>query len=289
MGSRLNRKREFSLNINGMIIAGIAYGDPENTPILALHGWLDNAATFEQLASELSDQYILAIDFIGHGKSSHRDSNAPYYIWDNIVELSNVLDALELQRVSLLGHSMGASIAMMFAACFPQRVNRLFLIEGIAPLSYVADALPSLMGKAIRQRVKAQNRQAKGYRCFDEMITARVNGRFPVSESAAKLLVERGSIKKSDGYYWSSDSALLLPSINRMNELQIMAFLDQLETPVTVYLGQDGLRTELWDSYFKKIKSLKLEIFSGNHHLHVYPASAKEIAVSIESDLINSQ
>ena len=278
----MNIKREFSLDINGITVAGIAYGNSQNAPLLALHGWLDNAASFEQLAKELPERHVLAIDFVGHGKSSHRDANASYYIWDNVVDLNNVLDALKLEQVDIVGHSMGASIAMMFAACFPEKVKQLYLIEGIAPLNYATQELPQLMRKAIRQRVKAQNRQARGYRCFDQMVEARVNGRFPVSINAARLLVERGSVKRGEDFFWSSDPALLLPSINRMNETQIMAFLEQVDVPVIVFLGEDGLRSDLWNQYFEKIKTLKVEVFSGNHHLHVYPCGARKIAALVD-------
>ena len=54
-----------------MKIGALAFGDKKNPPILALHGWLDNAASFARLAPLLKEYYVISIDFPGHGKSDH--------------------------------------------------------------------------------------------------------------------------------------------------------------------------------------------------------------------------
>lgn len=278
MGVILNIKREFCLDINGLTIAGVAHGDPENPPLLALHGWLDNAASFDLLASHLSDRYLLAIDFIGHGKSSHRPEKTAYYIWENIADLQLVIDALCLERIDIVAHSMGAGIAMLFAASFPEKVGRLFLIDGIAPQRYLAEELPQLMAKAVRHKVRAVERKPKAYADLSTMIAARAKGRFPVSLDAAKLLVDRGSRCEAGDYYWSSDPALLLPSLLRMDTHQVTAFLQQVKAPVFVYLGDQGLMNETWEEYFKLVTDIQVSIFKGNHHLHMDSAGAKEIS-----------
>jgi len=277
----LNKKREFSLNFNDLLMAGVVFGDDNAVPVLALHGWLDNAESFSMLAPKLTDRKVIALDFIGHGKSSHRDASQPYYIWDNVADVCCALDELGFDKIDIMGHSMGASVAMLFAACFPERVGQLYLIEGLAPLSYPANELPQLMAKAIRKRMTVKGRQAHPQKDLFKLIAARANGRFPLSLYAAKLLVERGVTKMSDGYRWSSDPALLLPSINRMDEAQIIAFLQSLKVSVSLYLADEGLVDDQWRKYFDYVPKLHIYTFSGNHHLHLQERGAAQIAKAV--------
>jgi len=266
------------LNFNDLLMTGVVFGDENAVPILGLHGWLDNAASFSMLAPQLTDRKVIALDFIGHGKSSHRNASQPYYLWDNVVDVYCALDELGIDKIDIMGHSMGASVAMLFAACFPERVGQLYLIEGLAPLNYPANELPQLMAKAIRKRIAVKGREARAQKDLSKLITARANGRFPLSQYAATLLVERGVTKESDGYRWSSDAALLLPSINRMDEAQIVAFLQSLKMNVSLYLADEGLVDDQWRKYFDYVPQLQVYTFRGNHHLHLQEHGAIQIA-----------
>ena len=98
---------ELRFDVNGHVIAALAYGDPDAPVVLGLHGWLDNAATFNQLAPLLKGVRFIALDLMGHGYSDHRPPSMPYYIWDNVVDVVAVADELGLEELHLLGHSMG--------------------------------------------------------------------------------------------------------------------------------------------------------------------------------------
>ena len=100
---------------DGVTVAAKAWG-PEDADerIIAVHGFLDNAATFDRLVPLLLSQSvrnhnlsmrIVAIDLSGHGKSSHR---LVQYSYDNswIIEVITVADALGWDRFGLIGHSM---------------------------------------------------------------------------------------------------------------------------------------------------------------------------------------
>jgi len=283
MVNTLNRKKDFTLNINGIKMTGVAYGDSRHPPMLALHGWLDNAASFALLAEQLPNRYLIALDFIGHGKSAHRCATTPYYIWDNVTEVYLAMQQLKLHSVDVIGHSMGASIAMLFAASFPSKVEKLYLIEGIAPLHYDVQQLPALMASAIRKRVRTGSKTPKRYPSVDALIKARMNARFPVSERAAQLLVERGSLEQEGEFIWSNDPALLLPSINRMCPEQIMSFLHTVEAKVHLFLAQEGLLSEQWQLYIQQLQKIQIDTFTGNHHLHMQESGAIAISKAISA------
>ncbi|EAW73255.1 hCG1987678, isoform CRA_a [Homo sapiens] len=89
-------------------IAAKAWGSLQGPPVLCLHGWLDNASSFDRLIPLLpQDFYYVAMDFGGHGLSSHYSPGVPYYLQTFVSEIRRVVAALKWNRFSILGHSFG--------------------------------------------------------------------------------------------------------------------------------------------------------------------------------------
>ncbi|MEO5830348.1 MAG: alpha/beta fold hydrolase, partial [Rhodanobacter sp.] len=111
------------------------WGDASLPPLLALHGWLDNAGSFARLAPLLTGRHhVIALELPGHGHSEHLSAGSNYHFLDYVRDVLAVADALRLERFALLGHSLGAGVASLVAAAIPQRISQLFLIEGLGPL-----------------------------------------------------------------------------------------------------------------------------------------------------------
>ena len=110
---------EIRLNLPHIEMAAHLYGPEDGQPVIALHGWLDNAATFSRLAPLLPGLRILALDFAGHGYSAHRPAGGSYLLWDNVLDVLLVAQAMGWERFSLLGHSMGAIVSVLLAAAMP--------------------------------------------------------------------------------------------------------------------------------------------------------------------------
>ncbi|MGB0467451.1 MAG: alpha/beta hydrolase [Pontibacterium sp.] len=274
---------EIRFEVNGHMIAATSSGNPEAPAVIALHGWLDNAATFNQMIPFLKGMRFIALDLMGHGYSDHRPPSMPYYIWDNVADVIGIADELGLEQLNLVGHSMGASVASLLAGAFPDRVKRLCLIEGIAPLVYAPQDLPALMAQALDKRRKMRGRRLKPYASMDDAIEARMRGRFPVSAEAAAWLVNRGAIHGEDGVYWRNDASLVLPSILRMSEEQVQAFLNNITADVDLILGKQGLEMDALEANVGRISQLKMHRFQGNHHLHLEPEAAEQIATLVNA------
>ena len=113
-------------------------------PIVAIHGWMDNAATFDRMAPLMPGHPFVAMDLPGHGFSDPRPAGFRYHNTDYFDDVLAVLDALyPQQKVILLGHSLGAGIQMMLAGLLPERVQALVMIEGLGLVAHSAS--PSIM------------------------------------------------------------------------------------------------------------------------------------------------
>ncbi len=270
--------REIMLSAGGYQVAAVEYGDPEGKPVLALHGWLDNAASFYAMGEHLKGIRLIALDLIGHGRSDHRPEAMPYHIWDNVADLHAVLQVLELEKVDLIGHSMGASVVMLFAATFPERVGQIMLIEGLGPLAYEVDELPTLLAEAIVKRNRMATRALKPYGSWDDAVVARMNGRWPVDRAAAEALLERGLTRTEKGYIWSNDPKLLMPSLVRFSPDQIRSFLRSVKSEAIVIVADNGAADSIIDRWLDDLSHAEVVRMQGSHHLHLTPNVAEDLA-----------
>lgn len=118
------RKRTVRLE-NGIELAYVEIGSPSAHPVLLLHGYTDSSRVWTLLAPRLRDFRLLIPDQRGHGASS-----APtccYTPSDMAEDARLFLDALGIERASVVGHSMGSMVAQVLAAEHPDRVDRLVL------------------------------------------------------------------------------------------------------------------------------------------------------------------
>ncbi len=102
--------------------------------ILCLHGLTANSRFWDCLASALSPRHkIMAMDLRGRGLSDKPPTG--YSINHHCQDILALIDDLGLERPVLMGHSLGAFISLVFAAQYPDRVDRLILVDGGGKLS----------------------------------------------------------------------------------------------------------------------------------------------------------
>ncbi len=263
--------RELNFNVNGMDFAAQEWGDPAQLPVLALHGWLDNAASFFALAPRLKNLHIIALDMAGHGKTGHRPGQMAYTYWDDINDILAAADHLGWERFALLGHSRGAIIGTLAAGAFPERFIALGLVEGLLPEPSHPEDAPQQLAKAIQGLRVQQQKTPSVYSDIKIAIKARERGMFPLGHAAAKALTERGVVVQSGGFSWSTDPRLLAPSMIKLSREQLHAFVHRVSSPVKLLLAENGLPT-LYENYLNEVAQfahVDCEVLPGGHHLHM--------------------
>ncbi|KMM37293.1 2-succinyl-6-hydroxy-2,4-cyclohexadiene-1-carboxylate synthase [Guptibacillus hwajinpoensis] len=100
----------------------------EGEPILLLHGFTGSSSNWQPFIDKWSSSFqIIAVDLIGHGKSSKPDDPSFYSMETMSGYLKKVLDRLNVNKVHLLGYSMGGRLALSFAIQYPSLVKSLIL------------------------------------------------------------------------------------------------------------------------------------------------------------------
>ena len=258
---------EIRLSLPHIELAAHIFGPQDGLPVIALHGWLDNANSFARLAPKLSGLRIVAVDFAGHGHSDHRPRGAGYALADYAFDVLCVAEQLGWKQFALLGHSLGAIVSVIIAGSFPERVTRLALIDGIVLRSGPDIDAAENMGKALEAQLAHGHKRKSVHPTLDRAIEARMKGMVAVSREAAELLAQRGLMPVPGGYSWRSDSRLTLPSPLRLTDAQAMSFVRRVTCPTILVVAEEGMlvsHPELLDRL-----PFTLERLAGGHHLHL--------------------
>lgn len=275
--------------VNGLSLAARQWGRVGATPVLAIHGWLDNAASFYPLAEHLRDLHLVAVDCAGHGLSGRRSADAGYNIWQDVGELFAVMDQLGWQRCHLLGHSRGAAIASLMAGTFPDRVERLLLIDGMVPAAFDPRSAHKQLAKAITEHQRYRHSQPSMFASYEAAVAARANGFLAVELGAAALLAERGVSECEQGFYWHNDQRLKAASELKLSSDNLAGFLGAITAPTLLIEAQQGVLAgrEREHQLFNDLKHLRSEVLPGGHHLHL-EQQAPQVAAVIQQFIAES-
>lgn len=261
---------EVKYKLGETTIHGLSSNNKNKPTVLCLHGWLDNAASFIPLMNEMGDKQLIAIDWPGHGHSSHRGQDAHYHFIDYVYDLVLLFEHHQWQEIDIVAHSMGGMIASAFAAAFPEKVKTLTLIDSIGFISAKAEQTTEQLRNGMLSRLKLKEKRKPIHANLDSAIKARRQAS-DLTYRDAKLIVERGSFDQESGVTWRADSRLRNTSPYRLTFSQAKQFIKDISIPVQLIYGDKGIEmVELglthYGPLFKQFSAHKL---SGGHHIHM--------------------
>ena len=258
---------EVRLSLPHTELAAHLYGPEDGVPVIALHGWLDNAASFIPLAQQLAETPLLALEFPGHGHSGHRSSDAHYYFFDWVQDIVALCRQQQWQQLTIIGHSMGAMVATALAASFPELVAKLVLIDSLGFVTDSAENAAKQLRDGINSRLKAPSRPPY-YASLAEAAAARQK-QSDFSLAEAILLAERGTMATAQGLSWRADMRLRHSSVYRLIQPQAEALISAVQCPVLGLIASDSAFAAKAKHFAAHYHQLTLVDVSGGHHCHM--------------------
>ena len=268
-------------------LAGLACGNETKKPLLCLHGYLDNAASYlplMQSSEVLQDYYIIALEWPGHGFSDHRAVGAHYHFFDYVGDLLALFTRYNWPAIDIVGHSMGAMIASAFAAAFPEKVKSLTLLDAYGFINTEEINTTEQVRNGLLSRIKAP----KLNKTFSKQAALKARTMASdLSEENASLLIERAIVAvttKIGGtscdnvysklYQWRSDPRLRTLSPYRLSLTQAQQLFSDIKCPMQLIYGDKGMSTVTRSlslfcnkaEYFTKTK------LTAGHHVHMEQA-----------------
>lgn len=255
-------------------IKGLVWGKDNAKKMLALHGWLDNAASFCQLAPKLAKMgyEVVAIDFPGHGKSDHRAKGHFTHFIDFVLDVQNIINELKWQKTTLLGHSMGAAMAHMYAISLPEKIEKLIMIENLGPVpAYQPGTFAENLSEALSQWKNHTTKHKRFYPNIEEALKTRLKVT-PMQAELLKPMVKRGLKKTKKGYHWRTDKRLRLRSMLRFSEEKVQDALSSKKPPTLLILATPQTYALNYPSSLQRSSKLRAQAvveIEGHHHLHM--------------------
>lgn len=270
---------ELRIDVPFGALAAKGWGPADGKPVLALHGWLDSAASYDTLCPLLNSSLrIVALDFAGHGDSSHRPPGGHYNMLEYVIDLRRAADHLGWDQFTLVGHSMGGSVALLFAGLFPDRVLSLVLLDVAVP-TIVFDAASTLM-HGINKFLQLEALSASPspvYSMDDLMERLETASPGQLSEKSKRVLLSRATRPVECGFVLKRD---IRAKTSRTFTLPLeaqKAIVSRYRGNMLIFRATDGLSikklkdlegafTKLYQKHCRRFEYVELQ---GGHYIHL--------------------
>jgi len=231
----------------GLTYHALEWGQGDHTVVL-VHGFLDLAWGWAAVAERLAARFhVVAPDLRGHGDSDWIGPGGYYHFFDYVADLDAIVARVGRTTVSVVGHSMGGSVAGYWAGTRPARVHRLALLEGLGP----PESGPDLPGRT-RGWIDAWRahgaRVPRGLRDLDDA-AARLRKHDPLlgADDARALAVHGTRPSRGGGVVWKHDPLHLTQGPYPYRSDTAAIFWQQVSAPV-LYLEGAQSRLRLPDA-----------------------------------------
>lgn len=249
--------------------------------ILGLHGWLDNANTFDLIAPLLPKNVrFLSLDLPGHGLSDHFP---PGFIYDPrgyVGAVKKAMIAIDWKKFILLGHSMGAAIGILYTSIFQEDVEAFISIDIIKPWSSAPDEYASQLKKYFFQYFDNENKAALPALIYqyEELVKKTIEGSKSLDDRGARILLQRGArrTENGEGFILTRDLRAKAYFVGFISLEAWLELAKSITCPLLFIKAKEGHYYETSDLYETMLKAFKQDCkhccyheISGKHHIHL--------------------
>jgi len=247
----------------------VDWGNEGAPPLLLVHGGRDHCRNWDWVAEKLRhDYHIIAPDLRGHGDSAWAIGGS-YALADFVYDIQQLLRQKNLTPVSIISHSMGGAISLLYAGTYPENVKRLAVIEGIimSPTDF-----EKLRGTPLRQRMigwvdqlrDLSARSPRRYKTLEEALERMRSENTFLSPEQARHLTIHGVNQNEDGTFsWKFDNYVRAFAPYGFSAAEITSLWHEITCPTLLIHGADSWMTGPKEngalSYFNNAETVTIE------------------------------
>ena len=259
------------------------WGEPGEDTYVFVHGVRDQGRSWEHFLHALLERgvpikHAVALDLRGHGESEWPNHGRGYRHEDFLTDLAGLLKHLESDAVTIIGHSLGGSMCLLYAGTFPERVKRMVLLESLGPFARADDEVPAVFAERLTGRDYVEI--PFPHESLQAAAKA-IQKTFPLIPDGAALHMARfGTNYKGGRYRWKHDPVLRYRTTTAMSEGQIEAFIRRLSCPILFVYGTAS-------DFMKSVRGRRAGLFpqakiipiagAGHHIPHEKPQELAEL------------
>jgi pimeloyl-ACP methyl ester carboxylesterase len=272
----MSAPRHTIVDSQGLPIHCLEWGDSAGEPLMLVHGYLDLAESWRAFVAALairqSNLWVIAPDCRGHGDSGWIGAGGYYHFPDYVFDLDCIVQAHRIDSFTLIGHSMGGTISLLYAGTFPERVKKLVLIEGIGPVGMTFSDAPLRMEKWISELHERGRRHFREYTSLAAGASQLRQTNPRLSENTA-LEIAHAAMKQNDRgkWIWKFDPLHRTAAPQPFYTAQALEFLRRIQCPVLLIDGEESRqtrRTDKQERYDAIAHHQRITISRAGHMVH---------------------
>lgn len=245
----MSEPREHFIDVRGLKIHTLEWGERGGEPLLLIHGFLDHARSWETFVARLRESsrapgWIIAPDCRGHGDSGWVGAGGYYHFPDYLLDLETLIESLAVPKVTLVGHSMGGTISFLYTGTYPRQVSKLVLIEGMGPLPMNFSDAPPRMEKWLAEIKGLRHRRVMEYPTLEEAAERLRRKNHRLKPDLALELARSGMKQRDNGkWVWKFDPLHRTVAPQPFYSGQAIEFFRRIECPVLIVQGKESRQT----------------------------------------------
>ncbi|XP_076168293.1 serine hydrolase-like protein isoform X2 [Ptiloglossa arizonensis] len=280
--SLLKTAKEIEIKVPWGKVAGKLWGSENQQPMLALHGWQDNAGSFNALAPFLSKNIpIMAIDFPGHGLSSWLPPGIMYDIAFYIILIERLRQYFEWDKIKIIGHSMGGYVILWYSYLFTKQIKYTVIIDGLRSLSSTKLEYNNTFSKIISKFLETEKFVNKLTYTQEEIMNRWISAtENSLNEVSCKMLMKRGVTQVEHGkYVINRDPRLkVVPNFSQFVQEELHQCTENVTFPFLLitaknsHIGNMENASKIFNIMKEKNENVYWEEITGTHHVHMRDA-----------------
>jgi pimeloyl-ACP methyl ester carboxylesterase len=249
------------------------WGNEAAPHMLLIHGTQDHCHTWDWFAEHFAEHYhIVAPDLRGHGDSEWVRGSSYHHV-DYVYDIAQLVRQAEIRPAVVVGHSMGGTLAALYAGLYPDQVSALLLLEGVG----LHPGRFSHMTPAERVRAWIDNtrtlagRIPKRYPTLEEAYARMRSANAHLDDEQARHLTVHGSNQNEDGSYsWKYDNYTHAYPAFRIPSGETVAIWEEISCPTLIINAKEGFGHRIGhdgtDAHFKDCEMIDID--NAGHWVH---------------------
>jgi pimeloyl-ACP methyl ester carboxylesterase len=251
----------------------VDWGNEHAPAMLLIHGGRDHCRNWDWVAERLRDRYhIIAPDLSGHGDSDWIKGSS-YTEINYVYDIAQLVHQKNMAPVTVIGHSLGGSIALLYSGLYPETLKKVVAVEGLGPSP---DMVKRMRAKSTAERMRgwigmrreAAGRQPRRYATLEDAVTRMKEENKHLTDEQARHLTVHGAIQNEDGTFsWKFDNAVRLGGPGGLSTEDQREIWGRIDVPVLLLRGTESWASDpVIDGRIKHFKNARLENIEGAGH-----------------------
>lgn len=248
--------------------------------LLCLHGGQDNAGSFDPLLEKLDGEWqAVALDFTGHGLSSHLPRGCIYTMTHLMLDIAHAVHFLGWNQFNLLGHSIGALVGHRYASIFPEKVSKLILVEGFGEIYEARSQLLDTMRATLLSFLRLEKKDFSEQPTYTEEEVMALYAKMPwgcIRADDVKVLMKRGCKLQDDGrYVFARDFRLKAFYWDKVDRAALDPWWKSYKNDILVLDAVPGFGScsihngRMINTLKEQCRTFQMTVLDGDHHIHM--------------------